>query len=386
MDEPFLCNKKTADDSERQLLEFQSLDNPLHLLHSSLSRQSSLQSSSPVPWPTALPSLSPATSQTMTSIDTPARPKRIQSRSYSAPAMFTNVKTDYLGPVSHDPGVFGPSPSIVRLAFAGVLFYFSIGVVFYVFNSHKFDGTTTYRLVDALYFCVVTLCTIGYGDIVPCTNFTKLLTCIFILIGFGFIDILLTGLVSYILNRQESLLLNAMDESSRNIIFKTYVVDMSKRRMRIRMRVFLALAVVVLCIAVGTVGCRILEGLTWVDSIYLSITSVTTVGYGDYAFSTLKGRLFATVWLLVSTLAVARAFLYLAELRIDKRNRTIAKWVLQRDMTPSDLLAADLDKNGFIRVVNCLYILIFWLIWDRKFIRKCPHICLHMLHGYRGIA
>lgn len=79
------------------------------------------------------------------------------------------------------------------------------------------------------------------------------------------------------------------------------------------------------------------------------MTSVTTVGYGDKAFKTLYGRVFASVWLLVSTLAVARAFLFLAEARIDKRHRRIVKWILHRDLTVDDLLAADLNRNGFIR-------------------------------------
>lgn len=85
------------------------------------------------------------------------------------------------------------------------------------------------------------------------------------------------------------------------------------------------------------------------DSLHLSVMSVTAVGHGDRAFKTLPGRVFASFWLLVSTLAVARAFLYLAEVRIDKRHRRIAKWVLHRDLTVEDLLAADLNQNGFIR-------------------------------------
>ncbi|TYH43300.1 hypothetical protein ES332_D11G118300v1 [Gossypium tomentosum] len=73
-----------------------------------------------------------------------------------------------------------------------------------------------------------------------------------------------------------------------------------------------------------------------------------SVGYGDRAFKTLPGRLFAGVWLLISTLAVAKAFLYLAEARVNKRHRRIAKWVLHRDITIEDLLAADINNNGFI--------------------------------------
>jgi potassium channel subfamily K len=93
------------------------------------------------------------------------------------------------------------------------------------------------------------------------------------------------------------------------------------------------------------------ERLGWVDSFYLSVMSVTTVGYGDHAFKTMHGRIFAAIWLLVSTLAVARAFLYLAEARVDKRHRRMAKWILGQDMTVAEFLAADIDNNGFVRYV-----------------------------------
>ncbi|KAK9936710.1 hypothetical protein M0R45_013538 [Rubus argutus] len=43
-----------------------------------------------------------------------------------------------------------------------------------------------------------------------------------------------------------------------------------------------------------------------------------------------------------------RAFLYLAEARVDKRHRRMAKWVLGQDMTVSEFLAADIDNNGFV--------------------------------------
>lgn len=109
------------------------------------------------------------------------------------------------------------------------------------------------------------------------------------------------------------------------------------------MRVGLAVAVAAVWIAVGAAVVRGLERLSWVDSLYVSVTSVMTVGYGDYGFRTAKGRLFVAVWLLVNTVAVARAFLYLTELRMEKRNRRVASWVLWRKFTVGDLVAADLD-------------------------------------------
>ncbi|XVF25513.1 hypothetical protein REPUB_Repub13aG0219300 [Reevesia pubescens] len=161
------------------------------------------------------------------------------------------------------------------------------------------------------------MCTIGYGDITPNGVATKLFSILFVLVGFGFIDILLCGMVSYVLDLQENHLLRTVQhEGQKKDSARSYIIDVKKGRMRIRMK--------------------------------LSVMSVTTVGYGDRASKTLPGRVFAAIWLLASTLAVARAFLYLAEARVDKRHRRMAKWVLGQDMTVSEFLAADIDNNGFV--------------------------------------
>lgn len=193
------------------------------------------------------------------------------------------------------------------------------------------------------------MCTIGYGDITPNTTATKLFSILFVLVGFGFIDILMTGMVSYVLDLQENYLLRAVKSGAeKDHSHGSYLVDLKKGRMRIRMKVALALGVVVLCVGVGATVMHFVEKLGWLDSFYLSVMSVTTVGYGDRAFTSMAGRIFASIWLLVSTLAVARAFLYLAEARVDKRQRMMAKWVLGQDMTVSQFLAADIDNNGFV--------------------------------------
>ncbi|KAK7319305.1 hypothetical protein RJT34_04024 [Clitoria ternatea] len=265
-------------------------------------------------------------------------------RSRTAPAIA--VISDYSNQSSVPRPQFG-SQSIVHQAFILLLLYLALGVVIYWLNRHDFSATETHPIVDALYFCIVTMCTIGYGDITPTSTATKIFSILFVLIGFGFIDILLSGMVSYVLDLQENHLLRAVKGRGEKD-GGSYIVDVKKGRMRIRMKVALALGVVVLCIGIGVGVMHFVERLGWLDSFYLSVMSVTTVGYGDRAFKTMQGRIFAAIWLLVSTLAVARAFLYLAEARVDKRHRRMAKWILGQDMTVSEFLAADIDNNGFV--------------------------------------
>jgi voltage-gated potassium channel len=60
------------------------------------------------------------------------------------------------------------------------LLVLSIGVVFYTNVEH-------WSLVNAIYFCVVTLGTVGYGDITPTTDAGKIFTVFYILFGLGVI-------------------------------------------------------------------------------------------------------------------------------------------------------------------------------------------------------
>ncbi|KAL6339647.1 hypothetical protein AAG906_034732 [Vitis piasezkii] len=276
-------------------------------------------------------------------------PRKTIHRCKTAPALA--VMRDAKSQPAQLPKPNSDSTSIIRQAFFLLFLYLSLGVVIYSFNRDNFSGIETHAVVDALYFCIVTMCTIGYGDIAPLTPATKVFACVFVLVGFGFIDILLSGVVNYVLDLQENMILTGIQVGGApagGFSARNYIVDVEKGRMRIRLKVGLALGVVVLCIGMGTMVLYFVENLDWIDAVYLSVMSVTTVGYGDRAFKTLPGRLFAAIWLLFSTLAVARAFLYLAEARIDKRHRTITKWVLHREITVEDLLAADINNNGFI--------------------------------------
>ncbi|CAN4080148.1 unnamed protein product [Withania somnifera] len=270
-------------------------------------------------------------------------------RSKTAPAMA--VINDFDHSTDSKPPQFGRI-SIVGQAVVLLILYLTLGVGIYSIFKDHFKATETHPIVDALYFCIVTMCTIGYGDITPNSTVTKLFSILFVLVGFGFIDILLSGMVSYVLDLQENYLLRGIksgtSHDARSHDARSYIIDVKKGRMRIRMKVALALGVVVLCIGIGVAFMHFVEKLEWIDAFYLSVMSVTTVGYGDRAFQSLTGRIFASIWLLVSTLAVARAFLYLAEARIDKRHRRMAKWVLDQDMTVAQFLAADIDNNGFV--------------------------------------
>ena len=80
-----------------------------------------------------------------------------------------------------------PSGAILRprrcRIVAGVLVL--TGTIFY----WRFEDWT---IVEALYFCIVTLTTVGYGDLAPTTDGTQIFTIIYILTGLGMLVALLS--------------------------------------------------------------------------------------------------------------------------------------------------------------------------------------------------
>ncbi len=55
-----------------------------------------------------------------------------------------------------------------------------IGVLFYMNVEH-------WSLINSIYFCVVTLGTVGYGDITPTTDIGKIFTTFYIIVGLSVI-------------------------------------------------------------------------------------------------------------------------------------------------------------------------------------------------------
>ncbi|NUN11134.1 two pore domain potassium channel family protein [Candidatus Micrarchaeota archaeon] len=76
----------------------------------------------------------------------------------------------------------------IRYAIAVTLFWLAVGTIFYrIFEK--------WTWVDSIYFATTTLTTVGFGDHVPSTDFTKLFTVFYILFGVSimFYTITLSG-------------------------------------------------------------------------------------------------------------------------------------------------------------------------------------------------
>ncbi|CAM8900780.1 unnamed protein product [Rhodiola kirilowii] len=235
-------------------------------------------------------------------------------------------------------------PNFRQIAMLLIL-YLVAGTICFTLVGQQISGKRTDGILDAVYFCIVTMTTVGYGDLVPDSAASKLLACAFVFSGMAVVGLGVSSAADYLVEKQEILLVRAL--KMRQKLGATELTQELETN-KVRYKLLMVLLLLAILITMGTVFLVFVEKLDFIDAFYCVCSTVTTLGYGDKSFSTTTGRIFAIFWILTSTITVAQFFLYLAELNTETRQKSLVKWVLSKRVTNVDLEAADLDNDGVV--------------------------------------
>ena len=76
-------------------------------------------------------------------------------------------------------------------------------MLYVIFGASMYQWLEGFRVIDSYYFVVMTLATIGYGDFAPQTDFGKIFTIFYVIIGLAIFSGLITTLVNRARIRKE---------------------------------------------------------------------------------------------------------------------------------------------------------------------------------------
>ena len=174
---------------------------------------------------------------------------------------------------------------------------------------------------QAIMFCLVTITTVGYGNLVPTDNRSKVIMIFYSLVGLVFLGFALEQfrrlLVEDIIRRIKS----RLSRRYRPVVPDEDVDRARKRKKRAAaLAIWTTRAVALLGLVIwwlcGALVFMALEGWTFLDSFYFSYVTLSTIGYGDFYPTTSAGMIFLIFFLMfglglfavgLSTLSYARS-------------------------------------------------------------------------------
>mmetsp|Transcript_26301 Transcript_26301/g.38992 ORF Transcript_26301/g.38992 Transcript_26301/m.38992 type:complete len:435 (+) Transcript_26301:88-1392(+) len=295
--------------------------------------------------------------------------------------------------------VFEHTYVIARYCGIALCMYFIVGIGYLRF----IDNSMATNIFDTFYFCVITLTTIGYGDVHPTNNSTKLFVSAYVFLGLMILSSAITGIVRYWrqehmnikkrltlqqIDREERSLREALDipyeneDSKREavgeqdsivmgivtapLLGNVAAVDALRQFLKVRLSVpayavpiilkmLGGFALILANVTFGTLFYSVVvDNHTVVDAIYLTAMTITTVGYGDVVPSSTSSQAFTVVYALVGTLVTGKA-LQTFHNAIDDYHRAHRSEVILKSQFDLNILF-DMDTDGDEQVSKAEFI------------------------------
>ncbi|SCV03397.1 LAMI_0H07822g1_1 [Lachancea mirantina] len=193
-----------------------------------------------------------------------------------------------------------------------MIFTFTLSVWF-MWGSAMFSQLMNISFGEAMYFCTITVLTIGLGDVVPLTVAGRIMTLIFAMTGLIILGLIVAMTRAIIQGSSGPVLFFHGVEMARIKAYERLLADDSQptgeevfqmarhiRRTTDRRQTYVRVAITAVLFScfwlIGGVVFLACEGWNYFESIYFCFLCLITIGYGDFAPSTGPGRAFMVMW------------------------------------------------------------------------------------------
>jgi voltage-gated potassium channel Kch len=179
--------------------------------------------------------------------------------------------------------------------------------VFYFSSPHFGDAQRTLTLVEAVYLFAQIITTVGYGDIIPAFLGGQIFVGFFVFCAIMLIAGMVSEISAMIIERAEDRIALAVEETSKHLReHDTDNVQLGHEAGPSFKPVFISLCIFAVCVLAGCLFYSLYpgEGKTFGQALYMSIITLTTVGFGAFTAETEGGKVFGAFWMLVGVAAL----------------------------------------------------------------------------------
>lgn len=190
---------------------------------------------------------------------------------------------------------------------ASVFFIAYLGVGSVIYSSAE-DWSSW----SSIYFCVITLSTVGYGDMTPSSNWMKMFTLLFVYGAFFFFATVIGSLVGRRTGQDDVRYDASAEEDGNNWpnvpieggpekpVKINKVISKRKQDIRKRWMTILKPAVALFILAcIATIVFATNEGLSASTAVYFTMVTLCTAGYGDIEIDETSSKVFDVFFVLI---------------------------------------------------------------------------------------
>ena len=116
-----------------------------------------------------------------------------------------------------------------------------------------------------------------------------------------------------------------------------------------RSKIYTALTLLVLLMCIGVVGFKVIADYDWVDALYMTVITITTVGYAEVNPLDVNAKIFTIILILTSVVIVGYAISIITEFILSRNNfEDIKKREMQKriDAMSNHIIICGYGRNG----------------------------------------
>lgn len=208
------------------------------------------------------------------------------------------------------------------------------------FNSGHFNQVRTLNIIECIYLMSQVITTVGYGDITPAFPRGQVFVGLYVLSALFIIAMLVSELVSHVANATKAYKEKIVAARAKRAQQEAGIVNESQATTAREHDALAARKVSALQNFIGTVetpkpdaliGAAAVfsffaitwifffhfypgEGKTWLQAVYMSVITLSTVGFGAFTPNTPGGQVFAAFWMIFGSAALVSVVTGFAEL------------------------------------------------------------------------